>query len=138
MNDRIAAVEAAFKAGHFEDGVALTEALLTDEPKSGAQLYRNFASLLFRRGRYEDSARWAKTGAEIYPRDSELWNVLGVSLRRLGRPQEALQALNAGIKAQPKSEALWQNKGNVLNDLKDGPGAIAVFSRLVRDRKSVV
>lgn len=132
MNDRIAAAEAAFKAGHFEEGVALTEALLTEEPKSGNQLYRNFASLLFRRGRYEDSARWAKTGADVYPRDSELWNILGVSLRRLGRSQEALQALNAGIKVQPKSEALWQNKGNVLNDLKDGTAAVAVFSRLVR------
>lgn len=132
MNDRIAAAEAAFKAGRFEEGIALTEALLTDEPKSGNQLYRNFASLLFRRGRYEASARWAQAGADVYPRDGELWNVLGVSLRRLDRPQEALRALNTGIKAQPKNEALWQNKGNVLNDLKDGPGAIAVFSRLVR------
>ena len=45
---------------------------------------------------------------------------------------EALKALNAGLKIEPKNDGLLQNKGNVLNDLKDGPGAVAIFTQLVR------
>lgn len=132
MTDRIAEADAALRAGRLEEGVALIEALLTDEPRSAQQLYRNFTSLLYRKGMFEKGAHWCRAGLEVYPKDTELWNVLGVCLRRTGDPQAALQALNAGLKIQPKNEGLLQNKGNVLNDLKDGPGAVAIFSRLVR------
>ncbi|MDP2226422.1 MAG: tetratricopeptide repeat protein, partial [Moraxellaceae bacterium] len=82
---------------------------------------------------FEKGAQWCRAGLEIYPRDTDLWNILGVCLRRLGEPEEALKALDAGLKVQPKNEGLLQNKGNVLNDLKDGPGAVAIFTRLVRN-----
>ncbi len=49
-----------------------------------------------------------------------------------GRLDEAREALDAGLAVQPKNEALLQNKGNVLNDLRDGPGAVAIFTRLVK------
>lgn len=132
MTDRIAEADAALRAGRLEEGVALIEALLTDEPRSAQQLYRNFTSLLFRKGMYAKGAQWCRAGLEVYPRDTELWNILGVCLRRAGEPEEALKALDAGLKIQPKNDGLLQNKGNVLNDLKDGPGAVAIFSRLVR------
>ncbi|MDO8900620.1 MAG: tetratricopeptide repeat protein [Phenylobacterium sp.] len=133
MPHRIAEAEAALQAGRLDEGIALIESLLTEEPRSPQRLYQNFTSLLYRKGLYEKGADWSRAGLEVYPRDADLWNILGVCLRRLGRPEEALKALNAGLKVQPKNEGLQQNKGNVLNDLKDGPGAVAIFSRLVRN-----
>ncbi|MCG9914908.1 MAG: tetratricopeptide repeat protein [Phenylobacterium sp.] len=133
MTDRIAEAEAALRAGRLEEAIALTEAHLTDEPGAPLRIYQNFTSLLYRRGKYEQGAQWCRAGLETYPRDTDLWNVLGVCLRRLGQFDEALEALNAGLKIRPKDEGLLQNKGNILNDLRDGPGAVAIFSRLVRN-----
>ena len=125
MQERIAEADAAFKAGRIEDGIRISEALLTDEPRAPQQVFRNFAALLFRRQLYDKAAHWARQGTKAHPRDVELWNILGVALRRLGRLDEAREALDAGLAVQPKNEALLQNKGNVLNDLRDGPGAVA-------------
>lgn len=132
MTDRIAEADAALRAGRLEEGVALIEAHLTDEPRSAQQLYRNFTGLLYRKAMYAKGVQWSRVGLEAYPRDTELWNVLGVCLRRTGELEEALKALNAGLKIEPRNEGLLQNKGNVLNDLKDGPGAVAIFTQLVR------
>ena len=132
MQERIAEADAAFKAGRIEDGIRISEALLTDEPKAPQQLYRNFSALLFRRGFFEKAAHWALQGTKTYPRDVELWNIRGVALRRMGKLEEAREALDAGLAIQPKNEALLQNKGNVLNDLRDGPAAVAIFTRLVK------
>jgi predicted O-linked N-acetylglucosamine transferase (SPINDLY family) len=133
MTDRIAEADAALRAGRLEEGVALIEALLKDEPASPLRLYQNFTSLLYRKGKFDKGAEWCRAGLQVYPRDTDLWNILGVCLRRMGELHEALEALDAGLKIQPKNESLLQNKGNILNDLKDGPGAVAIFSRLVRN-----
>ncbi|HEY9219791.1 MAG TPA: tetratricopeptide repeat protein [Phenylobacterium sp.] len=131
MDPRFADAEAALKAGRYEEGVRLTEEALTEDPAAAAQLYRNFAAVLFRHNDFARAARWAKTGSEQHPRDAEMFNLLGVALRRSGKPQEALQALDTAVRLNPKGVAALQNKGNVLNDLKDAR-AIDVFTRLVR------
>lgn len=132
MNTRIAEAEAALAAGRFEEGVALIEAQLTEEPKSSALLYKNFTSLLYRRGLYERAVRWGRQGVEVYPRDIDLWNTLGVCLRRSGELDAALEALDSALKLKPSHEGALHNKGNVLNDKRDGPAAVAIFSKLVR------
>jgi predicted O-linked N-acetylglucosamine transferase (SPINDLY family) len=132
MDPRFAEAEAALQAGRYEEGVRLTEAALEADPTAPAALYRSFASILVRRQDYARAARWAQAGAEQHPKDSELLNVLGVALRRTGRPKEALAALDAAARLNPKNPAILQNKGNVHNDLRDGPGAVEVFTRLVR------
>ncbi|MBU2136746.1 MAG: tetratricopeptide repeat protein, partial [Alphaproteobacteria bacterium] len=113
MTDRIAEADAALKAGRLEEGIALIEAVLTDEPGSALRLYQNFTSLLYRKGMFEKGAQWCRAGLDVYPRDADLWNVLGVCLRRMGEPKQALQAFEAGLKIHPKNEGLLQNKGNV-------------------------
>lgn len=132
MDPRFAQAEAALQAGRYEEGVRLTEEALEAAPKASAALYRSFTAILFRRKDYARAARWAKAGVEQHPKDADLFNVLGVALRRTGRLKEALQALDAAAKLNPKNPAILQNKGNVLNDLRDGPGAVDVFTRLVR------
>ncbi|HEX2561725.1 tetratricopeptide repeat protein [Phenylobacterium sp.] len=132
MDPRFAEAEAALQAGRYEDGVRLTEAALEGDPMAPAALYRSFTAILFRRQDYARAARWARAGTEQHPKDSDLFNMLGVALRRMGRLKEALEALDAAARLNPKNPAVLQNKGNVLNDLKDGPGAVDVFTRLVR------
>lgn len=132
MNERLAEADAAFKAGRTDEGVRLTEAMLEDEPRQPVQLYRNFVGVLFRHRRYEQVARWCRQGSEIHPKDSELRNVLGVALRRLGQLTEAREVLETALAQDPKNLALSQNLGNVLNDLKDGEAAAQVFTKLVR------
>lgn len=132
MDPRFAEAEAALQAGRYDEGVRLTESALEADPKAPAGLYRSFTTLLFRRQDYVRAAQWARAGAEQHPKDSELLNILGVALRRTGRPAEALEALTAAARLSPKNPAILQNKGNVHNDLRDGPGAVEVFTRLVR------
>lgn len=132
MDPRFAEAEAALQAGRYEEGVRLTEAALEADPGAPAGLYRSFTALLIRRRDYARTARWAKAGAAQHPKDAELLNILGVALRRLGRAREALETFETAMRLAPKNTAILQNKGNVHNDLKDGPGAVEVFTRLVR------
>lgn len=132
MTPRIAEAEAALKAGRFEEGAALIEAELSETPKVTAQLYKNYTAMLFRRNLFERGVRWARQAVEVHPRDGDLWNTLGVFLRRTGDLDGALEALNTALKLQPKNEGALHNKGNVLNDQRNGPAAVEVFTKLVR------
>src|SRR3990167_10442756 len=91
--DRFAEAEAAFKAGDAEQGIALTEAQLEADPKAPLSLYKNFGGLLFRRQLYVQTERWMRAAVALYPRDLDLWNFLGVALRRQQRHDEAIKAL---------------------------------------------
>ena len=81
--DRFAPAEAALKAGQQEEGLRLVEAELEKDPKAPVGVYRNFTAMLARRQVYEKAERWAAKGVELYPKDYELWNILGVAQRRL-------------------------------------------------------
>src|SRR3990167_5760402 len=135
--ERFAEANAAFKAGDAGRGIALTEAELEADPKAPLALYRNLGGLLFRRQLYAQTERWMRAGVEIYPRDLDLWNFLGVALRRLGRHEDAIKALIQAEKLNPKSAAVLSNKGNVYNDVKNGPAAVETFTKLVRLQPTV-
>ena len=130
--DRFAQADAAFKAGQAERGIELTEAILEADGVAPNGVYRNFCGLLFRRGLFAQTQRWASIGVAQYPRDPDLWNMLGVACRRLGRPEEALAALSKAEKLAPKNTAILSNKGNVHNDMRNGPAAVETFTKLVR------
>nr|QQZ49872.1 tetratricopeptide repeat protein [Phenylobacterium glaciei] len=61
----------------------------------------------------------------------DLWNILGVTLRRLGRHADGLKALERAIKINPKSLTPQINRGNIFNDLKN-PAAIDIFTKIIR------
>ncbi len=135
-DNRFSAADAAFRAGRTDEGVATMVAELERDPNAPADIYRAFLRILVRRGRYPECATWGRKATELYPRESEFWNLLGVGLRRTNRHEEALKALNQAIKLDPKGEMALINKGNVLNDLKRGPEGVDVFSKLVRKTPS--
>lgn len=134
--NRFTAADAAFRAGRTDEGVAAMVAELERDPNAPADIYRAFLRILARRGRYALGEVWGRVATERFPRDSEFWNLLGISLRRLNRHEEALKVLNQAIKLDPKGDTALTNKGNVLNDLKRGPEAVDVFSKLVRKTPS--
>lgn len=135
--ERFAQAEAAFKAGDADQGIALTEAQLEIDSKAPLALYKNFGGLLFRKQLFGPTERWMREAVVHYPRDLDLWNLLGVALRRLERHDEALKALLQAEKLGPKSAAVLSNKGNVYNDLRNGAGAVDAFTKLVRMQPTV-
>ena len=56
--ERFAPAEAALKAGRVEEGVALIEASLREDPQAPLHIYRNFTALLIRHKQYERAATW--------------------------------------------------------------------------------
>lgn len=132
--DRFAPAEAALKAGNQAEGIRLVEAELEREPKAPVGVYRNFTAMLARRQAYEAAERWAVKGLEFYPKEYELWNILGVAQRRLKKYESAIKALKQAEKINPKNTSALSNRGNIYNDLKDGRSSIEIFTKLVRLR----
>jgi protein O-GlcNAc transferase len=134
MSDRLAAAQAAFNSGRREEGIEHLIAALAQDPARPAQLYRVLVVQLYQAGRHEEGAAWAAQAVARHPRDVELANVYGVLLRRLGRGEEALAALDAAVRLAPALEAPQFNRANVLMDLRRGPEAEKALSRLVRQQ----
>lgn len=130
--EKLAEADAAFRSGDTEKGIALTEAALEANPNVAVSIYRNFAALLFRRQLYAQAERWAQAGLKLYNRDFDLWNILGVAYRRQKKFDDALKALDRAEKISPKNTSAISNRGNIHNDMKNGPGAVDAFTKLVR------
>lgn len=130
--DRFAAAEAALKAGDTDEGIRLIAAELESDPKAPVHIYRNFASMLFRRDDYVQAEKWAGAGAALYPKDYDLWNVMGVAQRRQKKFDSAIKSLKQAEKLNPKNTSALQNRGNIYNDVKNGPASVEVFTKLVR------
>ena len=133
--NRFAEAEAAFQAGRGDEGKRLTADQLNADPDAPAPVYRSFGAILVRDRDYAQAESVGRRAVERHPRDPELWNILGVALRRLKRYPEAIEALEKAARLSPRSDAIQQNLGNVFNDARDAR-AIKVFSQLVRSAPS--
>jgi protein O-GlcNAc transferase len=134
MSDRLAAAEAALKAGKAAEAVAELEAAIAEDPARPAQVYRVLVRQLYHLGRFADGEVWAGRAAQRHPRDADLRNLHGVLLRRLARYDDALRTLDEAAKLSPRDESILVNRGNVLNDMRAGPRAEAAWTRLVRQQ----
>lgn len=132
MSDRLAAAEAALKAGRSSEAIDHLVAALNEDPARGVQVYRVLVLHLYRAGRFAEGEAWSAKAAERFPRDFDVWNVRGVILRQLKRYPEAVAALEQAIKLNPKNVAPYSNLGNVLMDMGEYARAEQVFTRLVR------
>lgn len=130
--DRFAAAEAALKAGDQDEALRLVKTELERDPKAPAGVYRNFTAMLTRRKSYDAAEIWALKGLQLHPKDYELWNILGVSQRRLQKYQSAIKALRQAEKINPKNMSALSNRGNIYNDIKDGRASVEIFTKLVR------
>lgn len=132
MSDRLAAAQAALSGGRRDEAIEHLVAAVGEDPARPLQVYRTLVIQLYNAGRFDECEVLCAKALERFPRDFELLNVRGVSLRRLKRHREALAMLEQATKALPKNPAGQQNYGNVLLDLGEGAKAEGVFSRLVR------
>jgi len=130
--ERFAPAEAALKAGNLDEGLRLMEQELEADPQAPASIYRHFTAALFRRQAHERAEHWATKALEFYPRDYDLWNILGVAQRRQQKYERAIRSLRQAEKINPKNTIALSNRGNVHNDMRDGPAAVEVFTKLVR------
>jgi protein O-GlcNAc transferase len=132
MEERLAAADAALKAGRTDEAIQRLSELLQIEPAQTAPVYRVLLMQLYRAGRLDEALRWGEAAVERHPRDIETLNLLGVVYRRLSRYPEALAILDRAAKVNPNNTAVQSNRGNVLLDMGEGARAEAVFAKLVR------
>jgi protein O-GlcNAc transferase len=132
MNERLVQVDSLLKAGKVGEACDLLITHLTETPDSPVNVYRVLVVQLYNLKRYEDGAAWAERALARHPRDFSLWNTRGVILRRLGRYDEALKVLDQAQKLDSKSPAPATNRGNIYNDIGNGPAAEAIFTKLSR------
>jgi predicted O-linked N-acetylglucosamine transferase (SPINDLY family) len=134
MTDRLAAAEAALKAGRSAEAIEHIEAAITDDPARPAQVYRVLARQLYQAGRFAEGEVWTARASARFPREAEFRNLRGVMLRRLKRLEEALAELEEAIKAAPQDTACQVNRANVLLDLRHGGKAEAAWTKLARQQ----
>ncbi len=132
MNERLAAADAALKAGQRDAAIDHLAAAIEADPQQSAPVYRAMLVQCYQAGRMEEGAKWGELGLQRYPRDVEILNVLGVVYRRLARYPRALELFDQAMKLAPSNVAVQQNRGNVLLDLEDGARGEAAFTKLVR------
>lgn len=132
MSGRLGLAEAALKAGRSAEAVEHLTAALAEDPARNVAVYKALVVQLYHQGRFQEGESWSAKAVERFPRDVELWNLRGVILRRLVRYPEALAALDAALKLDPRQESPLVNRGNVLLDMKEGAKAETVFLKLVR------
>jgi predicted O-linked N-acetylglucosamine transferase (SPINDLY family) len=132
MDERLAAADAALKAGRGADAIQPLMDLLTDDPTQNLQVYRVLLLQLYHAQRRAEGEQWSAIATRKFPREHDLWNMRGVFLRQLKRYPEAIEALDQAIKLRPKDAGSQANKGNVFLDLGENARAEAIFAKLVR------
>src|SRR5579859_8261348 len=132
MDERLAAADAALKAGRRAEALPLLIAAVEADPNQPSPIYRVLLTQLYLAQRNEEGVAWGERAVARYPRDMDLFNVLGVLYRRLGRYPEALATLDRAAQINPGNAAVQSNRGNVLLDMDDGVRGEAVFTKLVR------
>jgi predicted O-linked N-acetylglucosamine transferase (SPINDLY family) len=132
MNERLAAADAALKAGRRDEAIEALSAALTEDPNQTWQVYRALLYQLYSAGRFADAAPWGEAAVKRHPRALEVLNLHGVILRKLGRHEEALAVLDQAAKANPNHPAPLVNKGNIYLDMGEAARAEAVFAQLAR------
>ena len=134
--DLVEAARRAAAAGKRGDAVSLLAAALERHVRTSEPIPRGthltLAMWLVELNRLDEAEAVARQGLAKQKKNAELANTLGVILRRLGRYEEALRWLEEASKIDRSNVAPLVNRGNVLLDLRRGPEAVEVFSRLMR------
>jgi len=90
------------------------------------------ANMYFDINQYDKAIDTYKKIVSLDSQNANIWTDLGVMYLRSDRPQDALDAFNQAIAADPKHEQSRFNKGIVLtNALQDHAGAIAAWEGLL-------
>lgn len=124
--------------GHKKVALSVANSYVDKTSPTDANTYDELVNNLCYLGRYEDALIMAGKGLELYPTESSLNNMKGVSLRYLGRYEESLAAHDKAIELSPKGSPAVCNKGYSLIELGRYDEAVKQFeSALKADPKGV-
>jgi len=123
----LAAKQPQAAAGHMD-------AALRAGAEAPAGLYVRLAAAFLDAGAYAAAGTWAQRGAGAHPDNADLWQIIGVALRRMRRLDEARAALDRARTLDPGKLSVLFNLANVHNDLGDGDAAEAALRPLIETR----
>jgi Tfp pilus assembly protein PilF len=97
-------------------------------PSDPAEIYRR-AEEFFVARQYAQAAQLYEQLLAFSPDDAEIYNNLGLTLFYLGRPDEALARLDAGVAKDPGHQRIWLTLGYVNSQLGNIEEARAALTR---------
>jgi protein O-GlcNAc transferase len=127
-------VDVALAAKQPQKAAEQMEAALRAGVNAPAGLYVRLAAAFLSIGGHFAAAKWAQQGAGAHPDNADLWQIIGVALRRMRRLDEARSALDRARTLDPGKLSVLFNLANVHNDLGDGAAAEAVLRPLIDTR----
>jgi tetratricopeptide (TPR) repeat protein len=80
----------------------------------------------------QEELRRIEKDIKVSPKNPGLWTIKGITLRKLGRYDEAQKAHWKAIKIDPEFVNAWNNRGVVLYWLEKYDGAIWAFNRAIK------
>lgn len=117
--------------GKLDEAHRYFERALDVEPAFHEALL-NAMAFYFKHERYEQALRRLRAAIEAGDRSSETYDQLGLTLFRLGLPEEAIDAFQTAIATDPDAANAWANLANVRMESGDLPGARAAIEEAIR------
>ena len=126
-------LEEAKKQGVAQDKINLFERQLQsstlDDNAQPSDAEINTLLQHYQNGQYSDAEQLAVSLSERFPQHPFPWTVLGAVLKRTGRPDEALIAMQKSVQLTPKDAGAHSNLGVALQELGRSDEAEASFVR---------
>lgn len=79
------------------------------------------------RREFDNAARCFQAALAMHPQSVDALQLLGIVYAQTGKLQMAISQFKQILKFEPKNTRAYNNLGQVLDDLKDYPAAIASF-----------
>jgi len=108
------------ESGRLEEALASYEACLAERDSPEARY--NLGGVLRRLSRYEEAARQLERAREQMPSDAAVEVELGLTYAALGRPQDAISALERAIALDPQSPEARLHLPALIRELSAPPG----------------
>jgi tetratricopeptide (TPR) repeat protein len=116
LNDDVqflAEAQAAYEAGHFEQGLRACSKAIESNPNHSAA-WSSQVRLLIELGQLRDANVWADKGLERFPTDPELLAAKAITLARTGDLTAAMAFSDAAIQERGNTPFVWLARGDVL------------------------
>lgn len=91
--------------------------------------YVNQASLLIEMENLEGAKAIAEKASVKFPDNPGIWNVQGIILRKSGKPEEAIKALDKAISLDADYSTAYLNRAIAREEAGDGKGACADYRK---------
>lgn len=120
---------AAFQNGDHDNAERDFKKILRGDPRHFGAL-NFYAILLMQRGRLAEAVPLLRRAVSVNPGSDATHYNLGLALKGLNKPAEALEAFSKSLEIKPSAET-WNNRGTAFNDLGRYDEAIRDFNQAI-------